>query len=188
MFEELRDKHPNRASQFGAFMDLWATQHPAKPLIEDYAWSTLPVTAHIVDIGGGEGNVSVALAQAFPSFQFTVQDLTDSITRGPGKIPTQLKERIHFQEHNFMTVQSVKGADVYFFRSVFHDWPDDYCVKILANLVPALKPGARIILNELCTDHAGLAPPIQRIVRYVALLRAGHLNSTNRVLVALISL
>jgi hypothetical protein len=37
---------------------------------------------------------------------------------------------------------------VYYFRSIFHNWADKYCVKILQNLVPALKKGARIIIHE----------------------------------------
>ncbi|XXH02516.1 hypothetical protein Hte_008892 [Hypoxylon texense] len=39
-------------------------------------------------------------------------------------------------------------ADVYFFRSIFHNWADKYCIQILQNLVPALKPGARVVIHE----------------------------------------
>ena len=30
----------------------------------------------------------------------------------------------------------------------FHNWADKYCIKILHNLVPALRPGARVIIHE----------------------------------------
>ncbi|KAI8630531.1 hypothetical protein F5Y19DRAFT_474315 [Xylariaceae sp. FL1651] len=39
-------------------------------------------------------------------------------------------------------------ADAYFFRSTFHNWVDKHCIKILRNLVPALKLGAKIIIDE----------------------------------------
>ena len=165
MFEELRNNHPERARQFSSFMDLWAMQHPTSLLTSDYDWTSLPSDAHIVDVGGGEGNVSIALAKTFPTFRFTVQDLESSIGSAPAKVPADLKERITFQVHDFMTQQTVKDANVFFFRSLFHDWPDEYCIKILRNLIPAMKPGTKVVLNEMCTDHSGLAPPIQRIVR-----------------------
>jgi hypothetical protein len=48
---------------------------------------------------------------------------------------------------DFFTLQAV-AADVYYFRSIFHNWADKYCVRILQNLVPALKKGARVIIHE----------------------------------------
>lgn len=30
-----------------------------------------------------------------------------------------------------------------------HNWADKYAVKILQNLVPALRPGARVVIHEL---------------------------------------
>lgn len=48
---------------------------------------------------------------------------------------------------DFFDPQTVK-ADVYYFRSVFHNWADKYCIKILQNLVPSLKSGARIVIHE----------------------------------------
>jgi len=34
------------------------------------------------------------------------------------------------------------------FRSVLLNWPDAYVVRFFRNLVPALKPGARVLVNE----------------------------------------
>ena len=50
-------------------------------------------------------------------------------------------------EHDFFTPQPI-AADVYYFRSIFHNWSDKYCVKNLHKLIPALRPGARIVINE----------------------------------------
>lgn len=62
-------------------------------------------------------------------------------------IPRELESRVSLTTHDFFTPQSV-SADLYYFRWVFHNWSDAYVVKILQNLVPALKPGARILLND----------------------------------------
>ena len=57
-----------------------------------------------------------------------------------------------FMAHDFFTEQPVVGADVYYFRWILHDWSDKYCTRILKALIPALKPGARIVLSERCLE------------------------------------
>lgn len=76
--------------------------------------------------------------------------LEDAFTKA---IPPEheLANRITFQPHDFFQPQTVV-ADVYFLKAVLHDWPDEEARAILRALVPALRPGARIVLCE------GLAP------------------------------
>lgn len=62
--------------------------------------------------------------------------------------PADVADRVQYTVYDFFTEQPVRGAEVYFFRSIFHNWSDKYCVRILRNLVPALKPGSKIILDE----------------------------------------
>lgn len=51
--------------------------------------------------------------------------------------------------HDFLTEQPIKGARAYFMHSIMHDWPDDVCVKILAQLAKAMKPGySKILIFE----------------------------------------
>jgi hypothetical protein len=57
--------------------------------------------------------------------------------------------------HDFFTPQPVKHADVYLYRWIFHNWVDDKCIEILRNAIPALKPGARILINDGCLPRPG---------------------------------
>jgi chemotaxis methyl-accepting protein methylase len=82
--------------------------------------------------------------------KFVVQDLPKTVADGPSKIPPELSDRIKFQAHDFYTDQPVKDADIYFFRWIIHNQSDKYGVKILRALIPALKPGAKIIINDNC--------------------------------------
>jgi chemotaxis methyl-accepting protein methylase len=50
-----------------------------------------------------------------------------------------LKGQLDFKPHGFFTEQPVKNADVYFLRSILHNWSDKYAIEILTNLIPALK-------------------------------------------------
>jgi len=61
-------------------------------------------------------------------------------------------------EHDFLTEQPVKNADVYFFRWIFHNWSDKYCIKILRSLIPALKTNARIVINDNVLPEPGVMP------------------------------
>lgn len=48
------------------------------------------------------------------------------------------------------------GARAYYMHSVLHDWPDDMCGKILANLTPALRRGySKVLINENVIPDTG---------------------------------
>lgn len=88
----------------------------------------------------------------YPKLKLIVQDLPAVEDAFKKTVPSELATRITFQAHDFFQPQTVV-ANVYFMKAVLHDWPDEQASKILQALVPALRPGARIILCE------GLAPP-----------------------------
>jgi hypothetical protein len=87
------------------------------------------------------------LARAFPDLKITVQDLPKVRPVFEKELPAELKDRVGFMEHDFFQPQPVK-ADVYMLNQILHDWPDSEAVSILRAQIPALQPGARIILNE----------------------------------------
>ena len=150
MFEYLAN-HPERARRFGGAMryygkfEGWNLKH----LVDGYDWASLDrVGAKIVDVGGGQGAVSIALAKATKNIGFVVQDLDGTIQDGRNALPEELKKRVDFQAHDFFTEQPVKYADIYFFRWILHDWSDKYAARILQNLIPAMKEGTRIVVYE----------------------------------------
>ena len=124
-------------------------------LVKAYPWADLG-EATIVDLGGSHGFVSIALAEKFPRLKFVVQDLPKVVNSvRPETIPERLKDRIELVPHNFFEPQPVKQADVYFYRWIFHNWSDKYARKMLEALIPALKPGARVIINDICLRQPG---------------------------------
>ncbi|KAF2852736.1 putative hydroxyindole O-methyltransferase [Plenodomus tracheiphilus IPT5] len=89
----------------------------------------------LVDVGGGRGHDAGLFA-------------TQYSTR-PGKLILQ-DPAFHSQAHDFFTPQPIQGARAYSLHSILHDWDDEEGIKILENLVPALKPGySRVLLNEI---------------------------------------
>jgi hypothetical protein len=63
-------------------------------------------------------------------------------------------------------MQPVEGADIYLLRWILHDWSDKYCIKILQNLIPALRKGTKIVINDICIPEPGqLGPRADRGLR-----------------------
>jgi hypothetical protein len=144
-------KTDERARRFGAAMRFMTsgTFYDIAHLIRGYDWSALDVPgAVVVDVGGGQGGVSQALAGATAHLRFVVQDLEGTVLEGERILPRHLQGRVTFQAHDFFTPQPVKHADVYFFRYILHNWADKYAVQILRNLIPAMKAGSRVIIYE----------------------------------------
>lgn len=144
-------EHPERAQIFGGAMAFLSSEGTEISAMAEtaygYDWRSLG-KASLVDVGGSRGHISIAIAQVAPDMSFTVQDLPEVISQVPGA-PAGLEQRLKYQVYNFHTPQPICDADVYFFRRIFHDWPDHICTDvILKNLVPSMKLGSRVILNE----------------------------------------
>ena len=165
-FDEL-GKDQDRANRFSTAMQAlqnFPTLDPAF-LLDNLGWED-DCPQLVVDVGGSYGSIACQILRKYPNIQAVVEDLPEVVAKA--QIPPDLDQRLSFRAHNFFTEQPVKGADVYILRSIFHDWPDQYAVQILRNLVPAMKPGARVILNEACLPEMGLLSRYQeQQLRYV---------------------
>lgn len=108
MLEELEAEHPERAEQFAAFMKYnWSLQQPLQPLIDNFSWAALEV-GHVVDVGGGMGHVSIALAKAFPSLTSTVQDFKKVVENGEWIFLEETQEQAESESklHSWHTMHS----------------------------------------------------------------------------------
>ncbi|KAI1179308.1 S-adenosyl-L-methionine-dependent methyltransferase [Nemania sp. FL0916] len=147
-------KDANTAARWARGMSVMAQRPPLQlsHITKNYDWASLG-EAQVVDVGGGNGHVAMALAREFAGLSAVVQDMEKVIEKCT--TPEDLEGRIKFMTHDFFTSQPVSGADVYFFRLIFHNWSDKYCGKIVRGLVPALKPGARVIIQDMIMPEPG---------------------------------
>jgi SAM-dependent methyltransferase len=125
-------------------------------LLDNYDWASLG-HSHIVDVGGSQGYIAVELAKRFKNLIITVQDIVPVVNNPQREIPQEVEGKVHFMVHDYFQPQTVE-ADVYFFRWVLHNLSDQACYKILRALIPVLKPGVRIILQDLCMPEPGTVP------------------------------
>lgn len=141
-----------RSIQFAGSMRLFHDT-PAFSLdhtVNHFDWHSV---TKLVDIGGNQGNTSIALARAHPHLHCVVQDLSRFVDGVSA--PHELRDRVTFMAHDFFTPQPVRDADVYFLRFTLHDWSDLYAARILRALVPALRAGSRVVINDSCLAEAG---------------------------------
>lgn len=113
-------------------------------VVNNYDWAAIDT---MVDVGGSAGQIGTSLAVKFPNLNVIVQDMESVIQTVKAGMSNETEPRVEFMVHDFFTEQPIQGADVYFFRWILHNWSDKYCVQILRNLIPALKNGARILIQ-----------------------------------------
>ena len=116
-------------------------------ILNSYDWASLGKST-VVDVGGSHGSFSIAIAQKFPLLRFIVQDRPQVVAAGQKDLPSDLHGRISFMAHDFYEEQPVNDADVFLLKFILHDWSDKYAARILRALIPALRPGMKVLVLE----------------------------------------
>lgn len=178
MFEYFEQVEPERAERFGLAMSSLSVPggiFDGAHVLRTFDWASLGV-ATVVDVGGGRGHISRLIAEANQDLSFVVQDYAKTLATGEEALPASLRSRFEFMPHDFFAPQpdlSSRGKVVFYIRLILHDWPNKYCIRILRNLIPALKDGSTILVNET------VLPPVGAVnVALEKLGRYGHSSSS----------
>ncbi|KAI0081920.1 S-adenosyl-L-methionine-dependent methyltransferase [Panus rudis PR-1116 ss-1] len=151
---------PVRRKRFGKAMIGYSSMVALDQILHGYPWEKLSHGTTVCDLGGGMGHVSMHILKATPQLQVVLQDLPATIEEAKGfwlKSAPELveKHRVRFASVDFLKQSPVPDCDIYFLKSIVHDWPDKDSKTILTNITRAMKPGARVILQEFV-----LQPPV----------------------------
>lgn len=131
--------------------------------VDFYDWGSLG-EAQVVDVGGSQGAFAMALAKKYPLVHVTVQDMLSVVSSIDA---SDLATNVSFMAHDLFDTQTV-DADVFFFRWIFHNWSDPYCIQILNAQIPAMRYGARLIIQEFLLPEKGdIAMWKEMDIRYV---------------------
>jgi len=153
-FYTVLEENPDRARRFREAMSFFTIGdgYSLRHLTNGYPWNKVRGT--VVDIGGSHGEAAFALARCYPHLHLIVQDLFDVVSNSKERWSFNVKLMVH----DFFQEQPMKEADVYLYRSILHNWPDEYCIKILRALVPALKKGAKVLVMDVVMPLYGVVP------------------------------
>ncbi|KAG2109304.1 S-adenosyl-L-methionine-dependent methyltransferase [Suillus discolor] len=119
-------------------------------VLHHYPWDNV---SSVVDVGSGTGAMSIPLAKMFPHLRITDQDLPETMKLSRDiwekKAPEALLSgHVEFVPLNFLEESPVAGKDVYYLRSVIHDWPDDESRVILNNIRKVMGPNSRVLIHD----------------------------------------
>lgn len=104
--------------------------------------------AHLMDVGGGSGELVGAVAKQFPHIRATIFDLSRCAQSAADHLANiGVADRVRFLAGDFF--QSIPSiADVIIMKSVIHDWNDELSLTILGNCRKALPKTGKLLLVE----------------------------------------
>lgn len=138
---EWYERHPERGAIFdGAMGDFSRPETEAVLAAFDFSGFR-----QLVDVGGGRGDLLMAVLRAHPRLQGVVFDQPHVLE--PVAVPADLEGRLELAGGDFFATAPA-GADAYLLKHILHDWHDDACRTILQHIRAAMAPGGRVLILE----------------------------------------
>ncbi|MEU0743826.1 methyltransferase [Streptomyces sp. NPDC006134] len=134
-----------RAASFDTRMSADLAAARRADIVSGYDWGTLD---HVIDVGGGDGSLLIALLEAHPRLRGTVVDLPHAARQARTALAEAgLADRGDAVPGSFFEPLPA-GASGYLLSSVVHDWADDEARAILRRCAQAARPGGRVFVVE----------------------------------------
>jgi len=144
-----------RARQIAAFMH----SHSMAAAVGLACNDRFDEVGRLLDVGGGSGCFSIALAQAHAGLCCTVMELPAMCTVAAEYIAAAgAQDRVDTRAVDMFRQSWPSGYDAIFFSNIFHDWSDDVCTDLARKAHGALDPGGRILLHEILVDDGRTGP------------------------------
>jgi hypothetical protein len=120
---------------------------------------TLQGVTRLLDVGGGSGCFSIAIAQHFPSVRCTVMELAAVCEVAKRYIADGgVTQRVDTVAVDMFREPWPRGYDGMFFSNIFHDWDAATDLFLAKRAYDALSHGGRIFLHEMLLAEDGSGP------------------------------
>ncbi|MDP9106902.1 MAG: methyltransferase domain-containing protein [Candidatus Eremiobacteraeota bacterium] len=114
-------------------------------LLDAYDWAQCET---VVDVGGGNGALLVALLRAVPSLRGVLFDLPQVLARATNSVEAAgVAPRCQVEGGDFFEGVPA-GFDVYVLKRIVYSYDDADAVRILRRVREAMKPGGRVLVIE----------------------------------------
>nr|ACZ66252.1 APS6 [Fusarium incarnatum] len=172
------EKDEHKIQSFHRWMEtLSGYQFCAQDVINIQKW--IPGTSSendvvFVDVGGGTGGQSIILASRRGACLGRI--VNEDISHVPQEAQAVLSSHhIDHIAYDFFDEQPIKGACIYHFRQIFHDWPDEDCEKILRRTKEAMTAVSTLLIDEVVLPEKGAHWMVmQRDLTMMALFNAAE--------------
>lgn len=138
----------------------------------------------LLDVGGGTGSWSMAVARRWPHIRATIFELP--VTAGIAKHRVQdagLNDRIDVVEGDAMAGPVPSGYDVILVANLLHYWSPEENRALLGRLRAAVDEGSRLLLADFWTDPTHTKPLMAALMagEFAVHLRNGDVYSVEEV-------
>jgi 2,7-dihydroxy-5-methyl-1-naphthoate 7-O-methyltransferase len=156
-----------RAASYDALLEArLAADLPA--VAAAYPWDTL---GHVVDVGGGDANLLIAILRAHDDLRGTVLDLAGPAARAKQAIASAgLGHRADTHAGSFFDPLPA-GAGGYVLSGVLHDWDDEDAVRILRRCAEAASETGTVLVVDHIGDAQGGTPDTEGDLRMLCYFR-----------------
>ncbi|MGH3716430.1 MAG: methyltransferase, partial [Micromonosporaceae bacterium] len=118
-----------------------------------------PAASRVLDIGGGTGSWSIALAAADPALTATVFELADVARVAREQLrATAYSHRIDVRVGDVRADDLPRGYDAFLLANLVHYFTPETNRSILHRIRTAAEPGARLLLADFWTDPTHTQP------------------------------
>jgi hypothetical protein len=113
----------------------------------------------LLDVGGGSGCFSIALASRYPKMRFTILDLPPVCEIARQYVAEYgVEDRVDTLASNMLRDHWPSGYDAVFFSNVFHDWNRELCLFLGQQSFDILPHGGRVYVHEILLDDSKTRP------------------------------
>jgi hypothetical protein len=156
-----------RAASFDALMGARLVAD-APALAAAYPWGTL---GHVVDVGGGNASLLIAILRAHGDLRGTVVDLAGPVSRAEQAVASAgLGHRAGTRVGSFFDALPA-GAGGYLLSGVLHDWDDEDALRILRRCADAASGNGRILVVDHIGDTRAGIPDTEGDLRMLCYVR-----------------
>lgn len=138
------ETHPDQGALFTQAMGNDTQQvHAAAAQAYDFS-----ETGHVVDVGGGRGDLAVALLHRYPDLTAAVHDRAQVIRDADALVDAEgLRDRVQLTTGDFF--ESVPpGGDIYLLCRVLHDWGDTEVIGILTTIARTMPATSKLVVLD----------------------------------------
>jgi hypothetical protein len=144
--------------------------------------------SQVLDVAGGSGCYSLALAHRHPHLQATVMELPIVCPITERYIAERgMQDRVHIHAADMFIDAWPAGYDAIFFSNVFHNWSAERCRTLAQRSFASLPIGGRIFLHEMLMNDSHDGPLATALFSVHMFLLAGGKQYSAGELAALLS-
>lgn len=167
--------HPGERASFSRAMGNFSVM-AAQGVMQSYDFSA---ARHVVDVGGANGDLLLAILQANPNMRGTVFDQPHVVEAARQAITDQgYDERCEARGGDFFQ-EVPPGGDLYLLKFILHDWQDHDALRILQNCRRAITQDGKLLVIEMVIPDDNRPSPSQLIDLNMLVMTGGLERTAN---------